>query len=192
MALPVVSIVEEPLGRLTDHSEIPIRFEVASVFEVEGDDPALANLSERPAEPAWIKDYDAIEGEGPTWWAKQWNISNWGLLAAYDEGQRIGGCVLAYKTDGVDKLEGRDDVAALWDIRIHPDWRGLGAGHQLFGAAVAWARERGCRVLVIETQNINVAACRFYHRQGCRLSSIDRNAYIELPDEVELMWSLAL
>ena len=186
------TVVEEPLTRLAEHAEIPIRFVVSSVFDVEGDDPDSAKLEERPAEPVWIKDYDAIKGEGPTRWTKRWDISNWGLLAAYGDGQRIGGCVLAYSTDGVNKLERRDDVVAVWDIRVHPDWRGRGVGRQLFGATVAWARERKCCELRVETQNINVEACRFYKRQGCRLSCIDRNAYEGFPDEVELVWNMEL
>lgn len=85
------TVEEEPLTRLAEHAEIPIRFVVSSVFDVEGDDPDSAKLEERPTEPVWIKDYDAIKGEGPTRWAKRWGISNWGLLAAYDDGQRIDG-----------------------------------------------------------------------------------------------------
>jgi len=46
--------------------------------------------------------------------------------------------------------------------------------------------------LKVETQNINVPACRFYEKQGCHLSSINRNAYKAFPEEVELIWSLAL
>ena len=44
----------------------------------------------------------------------------------------------------------------------------------------------------IETQNINVPACRFYARQGCRLSAIVSHAYAEFPDEIQLIWRLAL
>ena len=61
-------IVEETLVRLAEHSEIPIRFEVRTLFEVIGDDPASAVLVERSVEPPWIKDYDAVQGEGPTRW----------------------------------------------------------------------------------------------------------------------------
>lgn len=85
-------------------------------------------------------------------------------------------------------LDGRPDVAALWDIRVRPDRRGTGTGTLLFRAAEAWARQRGCRVLKAETQNTNLAACRFYQRMGTTLSSVDRFAYPELPDEVQLIW----
>lgn len=185
-------VLEEPLDKLSQHAEIPIRFEVCTVFKVEGDDPSTAVLRERPANPVWVKDYDAITGEGPTCWAKQWDLSNGGLLAAYDGDRRIGGCVLAYNTDRVNMLEGCDGLVVLWDIRVRPEWRGRGVGRALFVAAVAWAKERNCRELTVETQNINVPACRFYQRQGCRLWLIDRDAYPQYPEEIELNWKLGL
>jgi hypothetical protein len=44
----------------------------------------------------------------------------------------------------------------------------------------------------IETQNINVDACRFYARMGCELGAIHRRAYItalaELAKEAMLLW----
>jgi GNAT superfamily N-acetyltransferase len=39
--------------------------------------------------------------------------------------------------------------------------RGLGIGAALFRAAERWAVARGARWLKVETQNVNVAACRF-------------------------------
>lgn len=185
-------IVEESLSKLGEYGEIPIQFEVRSIFEIKGDDPETAELVEHPVRHPWIKNYDAIRGEGPTSWPGRWDVSNWGLLSAYVNYQLVAGCVLAFNTDGVNKLEGRDDVVFIWDIRVHPDYRCEGIGHRLFKEAILWARSRNCRELKIETQNINVPACRFYKRQGCRLSSIDRFAYEAYPDEVELIWSLEL
>lgn len=185
-------IAEEPLDRLPEYGSIPIGFEVVSLFRIEGDDPESAVLREEPVPQPWFKDYDADEGEGPTRWQKRRDVSNWGLLAAYEGDTRIGGCVLAHKTEGLVKLEGRDDITALWDLRVLPKWRGKGAGRELFRAAVEWASERNCSQLKIETQNINVAACRFYEKQGCRLAAINRGAYHKFPDEVELIWTLEL
>ena len=139
------SIVEESLDRLAEYSEIPIRFEVRSLFEIAGDDPNSAVSREKPVAQPWIKDYDAIEGEGPTDWPKRWSVANWGLLAAHAGDIWVGGCVLAYDTDGVNKLEGRDDIVVMWDLRVHPDWRRKGIGRRLFQAAVKWARARHCR-----------------------------------------------
>ena len=54
--------------------------------------------------------------------------------------------------------------------------------------AAEWAQGRGCAWLKIETQNVNVAACRFYRKMGCTLGAVDRFAYPELPGEVRLLW----
>ena len=83
---------------------------------------------------------------------------------------------------------GRSDVAVMWDVRVAPDARGRGVGAALFGAAAAWAAARGARLLMAETQNVNVPACRFYARQGCVLGAIDRFAYPSLPHEARLLW----
>ena len=58
----------------------------------------------------------------------------------------------------------------------------------LFRAAERWARGRGCLALKVETQNVNVPACRFYARMGCALRSINRAAYPELPGEIQMLW----
>ena len=85
-------------------------------------------------------------------------------------------------------LEGRRNLAVLWDIRISPHARRQGVGSALFESVEAWALRHGCRQLEIETQNTNVPACRFYERQGCHLRAIDRAAYPELPEEIQLLW----
>jgi GNAT superfamily N-acetyltransferase len=136
----------------------------------------------------WWKDYDAIKGEGPTRWAKRFDVTSWGLIAAHDGEERLGGAVLAFGSRDIGMLEDRDDVAVLWDMRVRPERRGCGVGAALFRAAEAWARSRGCSVLKVETQNVNVPACRFYARMGCTLSSIDIAAYPELADEAQLIW----
>lgn len=43
-------------------------------------------------------------------------------------------------------------------------------------------------MIKVETQNINVPACRLYSKCGCVLGLMNRNAYEEFPDEVELLW----
>ena len=85
-------------------------------------------------------------------------------------------------------LEDRRDLAVLWDIRVTPDARRQGVGSALFERVEAWALRHGCRQLKVETQNTNVRACRFYERQGCQLRWIDRAAYPQRPEEVQLLW----
>ena len=49
--------------------------------------------------------------------------------------------------------------------------------------------------MMIECQNNNVAACKFYQKQGALLSKIDMYAYYheeECKNEVQLIWYLDL
>lgn len=190
-------ILEEPADdpvALERYGTVPISFVVDRRLVVRPVDNGLGGLllvEETVAVP-YPKDYDSDDGEGPTRWANHFDLSRWGLLTAFEGEEHVGGAALAWETPGVNMLEGRSDLAALWDLRVRPDRRGRGVGRALFGAAEAWARARGCRELKIETQNINVAACRFYARQGCELATIRQGAYPELPDEVQLLWSKRL
>ncbi|HYE58057.1 MAG TPA: GNAT family N-acetyltransferase [Rhodothermales bacterium] len=190
LTAPAVQIREEPMTALPDIAGVPIAFEVRSVFDVVVHDGGLGGMSlgERRLESPYVKDYDALQGEGPTRWASRFDLTNWGLLLARAGSACVGGSVLAFDTPGVDMLERRRDLAVLWDLRVAPAVRGLGVGAALFRSAEAWAKARGCRMLKIETQNVNVPACRFYARQGCTLGAIHRFAYSELPDEVQLLW----
>jgi ribosomal protein S18 acetylase RimI-like enzyme len=183
---------------LVEYSKIPNRFEVSSRLSVGLINGGIggAILYEEGVVPPYIKDYDALEvaseGEGPTRWPRVFDTSNWGLFLIRQDGVPIGGATVAFRTTEVQMLGGRDDITVLWDIRVHPEHRRSGIGSALFNEAASWSRERGCQYLKIETQNINVPACRFYHRQGCRLGEINRFAYIDYPDEVMLVWYLTL
>jgi len=173
---------------LVRYATIPMRFVVRTTLAVEPRNSGLGGLvfTETPVEP-WVKDYDG-DGHGPTDWPKVWDISNWGLFLAIRGDRPVGGAAVAYDTNGVNELEGRSDLAVLWDIRVHPDDRGSGVGRRLFDGALVFARERDCRQLKIETQNINVPACRFYQSLGCVLGAVNCHAYPDLPDEVRLDW----
>jgi GNAT superfamily N-acetyltransferase len=176
-----IEISEEPMTNLAEYARVPIAFEVRSVLD-------LVSLGEWRLAVPWVKDHDAIEGGGRAHWAGSFDLSNWGLIAARSGGRRVGGAVIAFNTPGITMLEGRSDLAVLWDIRVAEAVRGEGVGSALFRAVEAWAAARGCRRLKIETQNINVPACRFYQRMGCVLGEIRPLAYPDFPDEVQLLW----
>lgn len=180
-----IEIVEERKPHLADYARVPIAFEVRTVLDVRAADDGGFTLSERAIDPPYTKDYDVHEG--PESWTR-FDLRNWGWFGALADGRRVGGAAVAFDTPGVHMLEGRRDLAALWDIRVAPDARGHGAGAALFRAAEAWATVQGCRQMKIETQNINAPACRFYARMGCRLGAIDPAAYPALPDETQLLW----
>jgi streptothricin acetyltransferase len=191
-----LAIREEALtvNALHEHATIPIAFVVDRILQVTVMDGGLGGvlLTETAATDPYVKDYDAIEGEGPARWPERFDISNWGLVCARRDGARVGGAVIAFNTEGLNMLGTRDEVAVLWDIRVSSGQRGAGVGSALFRAAEGWAGARGCGWLKIETQNVNAAACHFYRKMGCALGGIDRFAYPELPDEVQLLWWKAL
>jgi GNAT superfamily N-acetyltransferase len=177
-----------PGAALIEYARIPIVFEVNAVLDVD-DQPTGGGftLSERRIQTPYLKDYDEI-AETPPEWPRRFDTSKWGLMIVRIDDQCVGGVTVAYDTPGLDILEGRSDLAVLWDIRVAPEKRRHGIGGSLFQAAEAWAVVRGCRHLKVETQNINVAACRFYARHGCGLRAAHPGVYPECPDEVQLLW----
>jgi GNAT superfamily N-acetyltransferase len=183
-------IIENPVSYLAEYGRLPISFRVERILEITAINSGLGGLtlSERGVDPPFVKDYDAIAGTAPACWADCWDLSNWGVLSSLVGGCCVGGVVLAFDTAGVEMLEGRKDLAVLWDLRVHPDYRHKGVGRSLFRAAEEWARARGCCQLKAETQNINVPACRFYARQGCVLKAINQRAYRDFPGETQLLW----
>jgi len=183
-------ISEAPIAGVATLARVPISFRVERVCDVGPPDgcPGTFVLSERALDAPYLKDYDSLPGEGPTQWARQFDLSNWGFIRARSGARLVGGAVIAARTPGVTLLEGRDDLAVLWDIRVVPEVRGQGIGAALFRAAEVWAVANRCRELKVETQNINVSACRFYQRQGCTLRRVNRHAYRDLPAEIQLLW----
>jgi GNAT superfamily N-acetyltransferase len=185
-----IEIVEEGPESLPSYASIPIVYEIIETFDV--DTPSVSGsaptLTVRHAVPPTTKDYDAEPGNGPLGWPARFDISTWGFLAARVAGKRVGGAVVVAHTSDVDMLEGREDLALLWDIRIAPAMRGHGAGSALLQAVEAWARRRRAHQLKVETQNTNVPACRFYARHGFTLGAVNRTAYPALPWEIQLLW----
>jgi len=185
-----IDISVESQSVLAEYSTIPMAFESNVVWEICVVEGGMGGFSfkERYLSNSFKKDYDAAEEEGPKSWARQFNLSNWGFLVARKCGELVGGAAIAYNTPEVNMLEGRLDLAVLWDIRVSPNHQRSGVGYRLFQKAEEWAASKKCRTLKIETQNNNVAACKFYIRQGCELGAMNRFAYPEFPDEAQLLW----
>lgn len=187
-------ILEITPERMTDYESVPIAFEAREILSVSTPANGLGGiqLTPQPVSP-YIKDYDALGP--PRLWLAEFNTANWGFFLAVEDDVPQGAAAVAWNTNGVDMLEGRRDMSVLWDIRVSPAQRGKGIGKALLAYAAEWSRQRGCRMMKIETQNVNLAACRFYASQGCILGDIRRHAYRDAPavaDEVQLNWYLSL
>jgi GNAT superfamily N-acetyltransferase len=189
-----VTIVEIGPERLAEYASVPSQFMVKSTLQVELVDRGLGGilLHEFPVEQEYVKDYDS-HGELPTDWPKLFDVSKWGFFLAMDGDSQAGAAAVAFDTTGVFMLEARRDLSVLWDLRVRPEYRGSGIA--LFRYAAGWSRKRGCSQMKVETQNVNVPACRFYQRMGCELGEIRRFGYAAIPavaDEVMLNWYLEL
>ncbi|SDM92813.1 Ribosomal protein S18 acetylase RimI [Paenibacillus jilunlii] len=78
-------------------------------------------------------------------------------------------------------------------IQVDKQFRRHGIGRQLMEQAKRWALERELPGIMLETQNINVQACRFYERCGFVIGGFDQYVYKGIPavsGEVAVYWYL--
>lgn len=189
----MLNILKVNKSYIDKYSHIPISFEVNSYLEIEFKNNGLSGIfiKEKKLTQPYIKDYDKIEKPGD--WLNNFDVTDWGIFIARNtEGEDTGGIVIALKTKNVHILEGRDDLAVIWDIRVDALCRNKGIGKALFNHAVKFAGENKCKMLKVETQNTNVPACKFYAGQGCYLGGIHKNVYVKFPDEHQMLWYLKL
>jgi ribosomal protein S18 acetylase RimI-like enzyme len=65
----------------------------------------------------------------------------------------------------------------VWEILVKEGFRRQGIGTVLMNKAVDIAKEKGARMLVLETQSCNVNAISFYLKLGFELVGLDAAAY---------------
>ena len=83
--------------------------------------------------------------------------------------------------------------AYIEDIKVDKKYRSLGVGGRLIKQATQWAKESNMLGIMLETQNNNVAACRFYEKCGFVIGGLDFLVYKgrhEESDEVAMYWYL--
>jgi GNAT superfamily N-acetyltransferase len=183
-----IRILRESSSTLADYARVPIAFIADRALEV----TPRANgsgfdFAERASEYG-LKDYDGLPNEGPERWPHRFDISRWAFFGAFNGNERVGGAAVVVRSPDVDMLEGRDDLALIWDIRVAPSPRHQGVGSALMRAVEAYALTVECVAIKVETQDINVPACRFYMHHGFELHAAIPHAYPECPDETMLLW----
>ena len=184
----IVDIRQDGQSILPEYASVSIAFEVREVMDVVRDNSSRERfrLEPRTVSP-WVKDYDALDG-GPLSWPARFDLRHWTFFSARSQGQLVGGAAVVYRAPDIEMLDGRGDVALLWDLRVAPDARGAGVGRALMDAVEAWAGSHEATWLEVETQNINAPACRFYAASGFELRAVNPDVYPDLPNEIQLLW----
>ncbi|WP_310828981.1 GNAT family N-acetyltransferase [Paenibacillus pedocola] len=122
-------------------------------------------------------------------------------LAAGDYAEYIGNpnkkCYLAYAGESI---VGQILLKKHWNkygfvdcLKVDNEYRGFGIGRQLIGQTKLWAEAGGMQGLMLETQNNNVRACKFYESCGFVIGGVDYFLYKGLhpqTNEAAIYWYL--
>lgn len=172
-----------------EYDKIPMILTVNQILKVRKRGKGLKGLSyafEAVSVEPFTVDFD--DKESTKRWSEAFDVQGWVMFMAYDGADPVGGAVIAARTPEIHMLDGREDMAVLWDIRVKEAYRSRGIGKMLFDTARRWCRKNSYALLKIECQNTNVPACRFYERQGAELEVINRHGYGT--DECMFLWYL--
>ena len=177
-------------SKLNEYDKIPFYYDTKSKYKLVKVDNGLGGIKLELVDiPLFRKVFKVKTNR----WKKLFDLSNWLFYVAYNENnEMIAGCTLATKTQNCDMLEGRDDLAVLWDIRVNNKYQHQKIGQTLFNMAKKYTSENGFKQLKVECQNTNPASVNFYHKQGMILSGINEYAYKDSPNKVQLLWYLDL
>lgn len=83
----------EPLSELRRHAEVASVFESNTIFDIARNSQVL-ELVERCLNRPYRKDYDSVED--PMKWPLRFDLSNWTLIGAYVDNERLGGAIGAF------------------------------------------------------------------------------------------------
>lgn len=187
-----INVYEIDQKLLDAYSKVPISFQVDSVYKLRPTNSGLDGVEVvEVLVDSYVKGYDT-DGDNPSHLLEKFDMANWRIIVARVYDQIVAGAIIAHDTDGINMLEGKSDLAVLWDIRVKPEYRGRKLGTRIMDEAKKWATNKTCNRLKIETQNTNVKACRFYAKQGAELTGYNRHYYYDHPDEIQFIWSIYL
>jgi ribosomal protein S18 acetylase RimI-like enzyme len=85
--------------------------------------------------------------------------------------------------------------AVIGDIEVDSKFRRMGIGQALVERGLQWAKKNNLPGIMVETQDTNVGACRFYESCGFVLKGFDTGLYgasTGYSDEIALFWYLTL
>ena len=183
----LLEIRREDGPSLTAYAAIPIAYDVREALQL----PIVgtAPFARRIVRPPYRKDYDVIPGNHPCDWPARFAVDRAEFVAAYADGERVGGAVAVVEPSDVERLGGDPRLALLWDLRVAPHARRRGVGRALLARIEERLQDTGIAGIAVETQDINLAACQLYCAAGFVITSVEANTYHDLPEETRIVWT---
>ncbi|WP_028551561.1 GNAT family N-acetyltransferase [Paenibacillus sp. UNC451MF] len=137
--------------------------------------------------PPYTKSYMDIEGKDDeeTDYSSYINNPDQVMYLAFCEEQLAGQIMIKRNWN---------QYAYIEDIKVDLQFRRYGIGRQLIDKAKSWAKSGNMKGIMLETQNNNVKACKFYESCGFVLGGIDCYIYkniLEGREETALYWYLS-
>jgi ribosomal protein S18 acetylase RimI-like enzyme len=71
----------------------------------------------------------------------------------------------------------RNSTLWIWEFHVAEAWRGPQISSRMINELAQRARNANLRTMIVETQNTNVPAIRFYQRCGFTLEGFDLSYY---------------
>lgn len=133
------------------------RDDVPAIVAMLADDH-LGAQREQPGDPAYLAAFDALDSDPHQL-----------LVVADEDGEPIGTAQLTFIAGLSRRGATRAQIEA---VRVRSDRRGSGLGQELIRWAIETARERGCVMVQLTSDNSREAAHRFYERLGFRATHV--------------------
>jgi streptothricin acetyltransferase len=122
---------------------------------------------EKPYRTAYFEDFTAEECQ---WYQTLLPLGH--SFGAYYNGRLIGFALAEVMAD--------KDLLRVWEFHVMAEFRRMGVGRALMEQVVAKAQQANLPMIMLETQNTNVKAIRFYRSMGFTLEAIDLSQYFNL------------
>jgi len=121
-------------------------------------DDHLGAQREQPGDPAYLDAFEALDSDPHQL-----------LVVADEDGEPVGTAQLTFIAGLSRRGATRAQIEA---VRVRSDRRGSGLGQELIRWAIETARERGCVVVQLTSDNSRTGAHRFYERLGFRATHV--------------------
>ena len=140
--------------------------------------PTFSNGTWSYTEALFDNEYEKLFPNDDEQWEDYINNPNKTVFFYYDNTDCVGQVRLRKNWNG---------YALIEDIAVAKSHRKSGIGAKLIAKAIEWAKVNGLPGLMLETQDNNLLAFRFYNKLGFKIGGVDTMLYGN-SDEVAVFW----